>query len=384
LPIFYKTSDMNTDDLLIKYLLGEADPAEQARIQQMLAADERKKERLREFTTIRDLSDRVVPPAPAWREAYERFRLRLQRPYLVHPTDRQHQQERQPVRSAAFRLSGMWPIAAVLTGVLFLAAVLFVYRKKESKTVLRLAAPAGITVTRPGPVTLPDGSVVKLESNSTISFAFGQQKADRMVYLKGQAFFSVAADASAPFIIRVSNLTIKVLGTSFAVREAGDSTIVEMSTGAVEVSKGRVRRVIRAGDTLKTYRDSDTLLVSGIRVDAALKSYKSSTVRRAVVPTVGSPAPPPDTTRRSDDRLETVRSIMADLVQEKIVSNKEDIDWFGLDNGQFVVNDRHMPDSLLFKFRSKYIRADGMGYYFGSVKVHGRGYFFTKKELYDH
>jgi ferric-dicitrate binding protein FerR (iron transport regulator) len=375
---------MNTDDLLINYLLGEADPAGQARIQQMLAADERKKERLRQFTAIRDLSDRVVPPAPDWREAYERFTLGLQRRFPVHPTDRQHQEQRRPVRSAVFRLSGLWPIAAFLTGILCLAAVLFVYRKKESKPVLRLAAPAGITVTRPGPVTLPDGSVVKLESNTSISYAFGKQTADRTVYLKGQAFFSVAADASQPFIIRVSDLTIKVLGTSFAVREIGAATIVEMSSGAVEVSKGRARRVIRAGDTLKTYRDSDTLLVSRISNEAAPKNHKESTMRREIVPTVGSPALSPDTTIPQEDRLKTVRSIIVDLVQEKIVSNKEDVDWFGLDNGQFVVNDRHMPDSLLFKFRSRYIRPDGLGYYYGSVKVHGRGYFFTKNELNDH
>ena len=372
---------MHTDDLLINYLLGEADPAGQARIQQMLAADERKKERLRQFTAILDLSDRVVPPTPDWREAYERFTLGLQRQYPVHPSDSQHREQRRPVRSAAFRLSGLWPIAALLTGILFLAAVLFVYRKKESKTVLRLAVPAGVTVSRPGPVTLPDGSVVKLESNTSISYAFGQQTADRTVYLKGQAFFSVAANASQPFIIRVSDLTIKVLGTSFAVREIGAATIVEMSTGAVEVSKGRARRVIRSGDTLKTYRDSDTLLVSGTSIDAAPKSHKTSAIRRGVVPTVGSPALSPDTSIRPYDYLETARSIIADLVKEKIVANKEDIDWFGLDNGQFVVNDRHMPDSLLFKFRSKYIRPDGLGYYYGSVKVTGRGYFISKKEL---
>jgi transmembrane sensor len=373
---------MHTDELLIKYLLGEADPVERARIQQMLAADERKKERLRQFTASWDLSDRVAPPAPDWQEAYRRFRLGLQRRDLAHPPDGHRQEQRRPVRSVAFGLSGRWPIAAFLTGILFLAAVLFVYRKKESKTVLPPADPAAITVSRPGPVTLPDGSVVKLESNTTISYAFGKQTVERTVYLDGQAFFSVAADASKPFIIRVRDITIKVLGTSFTVREAGRATVIEMSTGAVEVSRGRTRRVIRAGDTLKVYRDSDTLLESSIRDDAALK--KNKTRREVVVPAIGSPAPAPDTTIRPEDRLATVRSIIADLVYEKIVSNKEDIDGFGLDNGQFVVNDRHMPDSLLSKFRSKYIRPDGMGYYYGSVKVYGRGYFFTKKELNDH
>jgi hypothetical protein len=375
---------MNTDDLLIKYLLGEADPAEQARIQQMLEADERKKERLRQFITIRDLSDRVVPSVPDWREAYGRFRLRLQRQYVAHPSDRKYQEERQPVRSLAYRRSGLWPIAASLTGILFLAAMLFLHRKKESKTVLPLAAPAGITVSRPGPITLPDGSVVKLASNTTIFYDFGHQAVDRTIYLRGEAFFSVATDASKPFIVRVRDLTIKVLGTSFGVREIGGSTIVQMSTGAVEVSKGRARRVIRAGDTLKTYRDSDTLLVSGISIDAAHMSQKTSTVQRRVVPATGRPALSSDTTIGLDAQRAAIRSIMADLVKEKVVSNKEDIDWFGLDNGQFIVNDKHMPDPLLIKFRSKYIRPDGMGYYYGAVKVTGHGYFFTKQELNDH
>jgi hypothetical protein len=81
------------------------------------------------------------------------------------------------------------------------------------------------------------------------------------------------------------------------------------------------------------------------------------------------------------ERRETVRRIIDDLVTEKIIPDKESLIWFGLDDHQFIVNDKPQPDSLLSQFRTKYMKADGMGYYFGPVKVSGRGYFLDKTDL---
>jgi hypothetical protein len=81
------------------------------------------------------------------------------------------------------------------------------------------------------------------------------------------------------------------------------------------------------------------------------------------------------------EHRETVRHIIDDLVTEKIIPDKESLVWFGLDNSQFVVNDKSQPDSLLSQFRTKYMKADGMGYYYGPVKISGRGYFLDKTDL---
>jgi hypothetical protein len=79
---------------------------------------------------------------------------------------------------------------------------------------------------------------------------------------------------------------------------------------------------------------------------------------------------------------QTVRNIVNDMVADGIVKDKDSFLWFGLDNGQFVVDGRRMADSLRAKYAAKYIKADGNGYYYGSVSVHGRGYFFDKNEIY--
>jgi hypothetical protein len=77
-----------------------------------------------------------------------------------------------------------------------------------------------------------------------------------------------------------------------------------------------------------------------------------------------------------------VRDIISDMVKDGIVRDKDSFLWFGLDYGQFVVDGRAMADSLRVKYAAKYVKADGNGYYYGSVSVHGRGYFFDKKEIF--
>ena len=78
----------------------------------------------------------------------------------------------------------------------------------------------------------------------------------------------------------------------------------------------------------------------------------------------------------------TVRDIIDDMVQYGIITGKDHFSWFGLDNGQFVVDGHPVGDSLHTIFRRKYIGSDGMGYYFGPVSVHGRGYFFDRSDIY--
>jgi hypothetical protein len=78
----------------------------------------------------------------------------------------------------------------------------------------------------------------------------------------------------------------------------------------------------------------------------------------------------------------TMRSIIDDIVKENIVSDKEGVTSFALDGGQFIVNGQSTADSLRTKFAARYIKPEGMGYYYGPVNVRGRGVFMTKQDLY--
>lgn len=69
--------------------------------------------------------------------------------------------------------------------------------------------------------TLPDGSKIFLNKHSNISFDKGlENQASRIVYLNGEAFFSVKHLNSKPFIIYTKNSKTEVLGTSFNLKSS--------------------------------------------------------------------------------------------------------------------------------------------------------------------
>ena len=86
-------------------------------------------------------------------------------------------------------------------------------------------------------VVLADGTKVWINSESELSFPSAFEGKDRVVELKGEAYFDVVKDAGHPFIVKTGETAIRVLGTSFnicAYAEDGyqQTTLV---SGSVEV-----------------------------------------------------------------------------------------------------------------------------------------------------
>lgn len=90
-------------------------------------------------------------------------------------------------------------------------------------------------------VVLQDGTAILLKPNSSIEYPEKFSKHDRRVQLKGEAFFEVTKDKNRPFIISTSEVTVKVLGTSFNViaYEGAKEVSVAVKTGKVSVIKSK-------------------------------------------------------------------------------------------------------------------------------------------------
>ena len=102
-------------------------------------------------------------------------------------------------------------------------------------------------------IDLQDGSKVDLNRNSSIAYPETFDESQRLVELKGEAFFDVASDRNRPFIIDAGELHIKVVGTSFNVKAYPSSHLktVNVKSGLVEVSSQiRNQKIIllKAGD----------------------------------------------------------------------------------------------------------------------------------------
>lgn len=94
------------------------------------------------------------------------------------------------------------------------------------------------TTNKPLQVALQDGSSVTLTPGSILEFnepLVKDQK--RSIYLKGQAFFSVAKDSTTPFTVNSDGISTTALGTTFTIQafEKDPFISVHLHTGKVVV-----------------------------------------------------------------------------------------------------------------------------------------------------
>lgn len=75
-------------------------------------------------------------------------------------------------------------------------------------------------------VVLSDGSIVHLNAFSSLRFPFSFDGKTREVYIEGEAYFDIAANARQPFIVHTGETSVEVLGTSFNVNAYSDSLVI--------------------------------------------------------------------------------------------------------------------------------------------------------------
>ena len=85
-------------------------------------------------------------------------------------------------------------------------------------------------------VALDDGSVLELNTPSTVRVALGPELR-RAELIEGEALFDIAKDSERPFVVAVDDTLIRVLGTRFNVRRLDEVATVTVLEGEVTVSR---------------------------------------------------------------------------------------------------------------------------------------------------
>ncbi len=136
------------------------------------------------------------------------------------------------------RLYRIAVIAACFIGLLVMSTAISFLLQKSS-----VFPPQHITVSTNKGVRssfdLPDGSVVYLNSGSTLSYPLSYDKKERRVALIGEAYFSVKHDPEHPFVVSVSHdrMSVKVLGTEFNVQAYEKDNVIQttLASGSVTI-----------------------------------------------------------------------------------------------------------------------------------------------------
>ncbi len=120
-------------------------------------------------------------------------------------------------------------------------------------------------------LVLPDGSKVWLNSESDISYPSNFMDGNRVMKLKGEAYFEVAKLENKSFTVETNNYNIRVLGTKFNVMAYPDFNRTETSLieGKIEIQKGTQSVEVIPGETF-SYAD-DKYSIKEVRVSQTSK-----------------------------------------------------------------------------------------------------------------
>jgi transmembrane sensor len=246
------------DDLLVKYLVGETDANENTTVEIWLKADEKNLNYYIGFKKIWEDSlvlaqNTTVDENVAWKRLQNRI----------------HEKE-VPVHNLKKTSFNWLRIAASVLLISTLGGLGYSYFENKSANTLIVIQATNTTLND----TLPDGTTITLNKNSSLTYTQKFKGNTRPVTLKGEAFFNVSPDKTKPFIITINDVTVQVVGTSFNVKNKNGKTTVDVETGIVKVSKNKDQVELRHGEKV-IISDPDLKLLKSISKGRLYNYYRN-------------------------------------------------------------------------------------------------------------
>ncbi len=213
-------------ELINKCLTGEATKAERDKLGKWLKASA---EHRQIFTEVENIWQNADPPAPLelleseqlWSKIKDKLNIGSQQPARIVPFRK---------KAAAYNWSRR--AFALAASIVLLLGGSFLFQKiLESNSWLVIATQNAQRVE----LSLPDGSVVHLNSASTLRYPTEFSDSLRIVHLQGEAFFEVTHHHT-PFIVETDNAKIRVLGTEFNIWARDAQTRVIVNEGYVSLT----------------------------------------------------------------------------------------------------------------------------------------------------
>ncbi len=247
------------EELLISYIADELNEEDKALAERYIGSDEKIRMHVEELRNAWKLLkvNRQLNKIDVDREwnRFEQSITRKENKLTVIKSQEEETGDGEPLQTSTppdtFRIRKLMPAAAAacLVTLLFLG---WIYTgKKIEETKIAYAAPVESalsrsvwhrevnTTARARTLTLEDGSIIVLYSQSEISYHMPFLSDRRDINLIGTADFSVAKDRTKPFTVFSPDLSTTALGTHFriAAPEEGPVTTVKLTEGKVVVKR---------------------------------------------------------------------------------------------------------------------------------------------------
>ncbi|MCM0717162.1 FecR domain-containing protein [Parabacteroides sp. W1-Q-101] len=223
-------------ELLNKYIAGDATPEEKEEVARWLDAD---KKNMKEFLALRKLYDISIWQQEQTPVAKDKLSLG---------------NKRWTLRSASFELA---KVAAIFILAFTIVYSFLINEDNDSAKMQTIFVPPG----QRAELTLTDGTKVWLNAKTTFTFPDKFTANNRRVTLDGEGYFDVTKNPEKPFIVNTERYDIKVMGTEFNVTAYSGSSVFETSLlkGAVEVFSPAKDTKVSLEPHMRTYEENGIL-----------------------------------------------------------------------------------------------------------------------------
>lgn len=247
------------EELILKYLKGEASESEMLEIESWVKESPENRREFARKVNLYALSANVNGKDD--RSDLGKIVSRI----------RQMERTRRAVRYAA---------AAVVAGILFVGAGLYSsykigsykneveYILGQNDTELEYSTPYGVK----SRISLPDNSVVWLNSGSRISFPSKFAGNERLISFSGEGFFEVQRDSLRPMkIVTPGDVTVNVLGTKFNL-----NTYAEESSMSLLLLSGKVNIRMKNGRMIENIKPSEKVVIDKVEKSSRINPVKDT------------------------------------------------------------------------------------------------------------
>lgn len=212
------------ENLIIKYLNKEATEDEKKVLLSWIKADTQNKKIFSEIYDVWLSSSNLLSSKSETDKAFLRFKMNL----LSH-----EKEEEKP----KFSLITRWTAAACILVLIFSFGGFLLGKKTSAPDITAQMYTVIMGKGSKGYITLPDSTMVWLNSDSRLIYPEVFPDDKRIVKLEGEGYFEVVKNDNAPFHVETGGMKISVLGTKFDVKNYSSAEIIETTliSGCVEV-----------------------------------------------------------------------------------------------------------------------------------------------------
>lgn len=224
-------------ELVIKFLRGKCSPTEEQQLYQWLDNPDGRK------LFSRWMEEEIENPVVLANDLTDYTRL----------LERIHQRANLPIKKPTLKLTAIKSLKVAATLILILFTGYFLSQSwlrnqdkaigKSDQKFIERSTGIGEKLT----LTMPDGTRIIVNSESTIQFSSAYGHEERLITLKGEAYFDVAPDSSKTFLVHTEEGITQALGTAFNVSTKNKGLQVALVEGKVKIAIGQNTTLLTPG-----------------------------------------------------------------------------------------------------------------------------------------